>query len=177
MRRAGYRRAQTGFTLVELIAVLVLTGILAAVALPRFVDRTFDEVGFHDSVKAAVQHARRTAVASRRFTCVNTTASGVALVRDNSLPETLAANVGCIAGCAPGPGCFALALPAPGKNCASNQVCAPSGIAIVAGSSSVIFDPLGRPVGADRAVLAAAPTIRVANQPAIVVQPLTGIVQ
>ena len=53
-----------GFTLVELITVMILVGILAVVAIPRMIVRTFDERGFHDAVKAAVQHARRVAVAS-----------------------------------------------------------------------------------------------------------------
>jgi len=39
-RRRSKVRNQKGFTLIEIIAVLVILGILAAVAIPRFMDLT-----------------------------------------------------------------------------------------------------------------------------------------
>lgn len=165
------QRQESGFTLVELIIVIILTGILAVAAIPRFFDRTFDERGFHDAVKAAVQHARRVAVASRRFVCVTTTAGTgasavVSISMDTTLPEAAAGNVSCTT---------SVPLAAPGRGCAaSNEVCAPAGVTL--GGDSIIFDPLGRSVTAARAV-AGVLGITVSNSPNIAIQPDTGWVQ
>lgn len=61
-----------GFTLVELVAVLVIMGVVAAVAAPRFFDNTvFTERGYADEIAASLRYSRRIAIASEcnvRFT-------------------------------------------------------------------------------------------------------------
>ncbi len=63
--------AQRGFTLTELITILVIAGILAAVAMPRFFDRSsFDSRGYYDQVVSTLRYAQKTAIAQHRFVCV-----------------------------------------------------------------------------------------------------------
>lgn len=72
-----------GFTFVELIAVIVLTGILASFAVPRFMDRSsFDSVAFSDQTAALLRFAQKVAGAQNRNVFVSISATRVALCYD-----------------------------------------------------------------------------------------------
>ena len=61
-----------GYTVVELVVVMVLMGILAANAMPHFFTASrFEEMGFADVTAAAIRQARGLAVASGCDTVVS----------------------------------------------------------------------------------------------------------
>ncbi|WP_253192631.1 Tfp pilus assembly protein FimT/FimU [Janthinobacterium sp. LM6] len=77
------RAAARGFTLIELVAVLVLAGLLATFAVNRFFQRdTFDARSFTDQVTNIVRYGQKLAVAQNRAVFVRIDADSVALCFD-----------------------------------------------------------------------------------------------
>ncbi len=57
--------ASRGYTMIELITVVVILGILSAIAVPRFFDaQVFEERGIYEEVAAALRYGQKIAVGS-----------------------------------------------------------------------------------------------------------------
>ncbi len=119
-------RKNSGFTMVELIMTMVIIGIIAAVAAPRFFDNSvFQSRGFADQVKATLRYAQKAAIAQHRFVCAAFTASSITL------------STGATAACG-------TPLQSPTGD-ASYVINAPSGITFSATPAGFSFDALGKP--------------------------------
>lgn len=153
--------------MIELVTVMVLIGILAAVAMSRLDIATFRERGFHDALKAGLEFARKSAIAKRRQVCVDvTTGTGAVLALTVAASAPEAGVVSCPISAS------RLPLAAPDSNCSNaNELCTPTGVSLTAGSS-FYFDALGRAsAGATFSTATAA-----GSQPNIVVEQETGYV-
>lgn len=117
--------------MVELVIVMVITGIMAFVALPRLMQAmSLQSTGYRDQVTAAIQYARKVAVAQRRHICVSIASTTVTVTADQGLPASHT-NGNCPS-----------SLPLPSG---SNVITAP--ISVTASPAVTLdFDAEGRPV-------------------------------
>jgi MSHA pilin protein MshC len=79
-------RTQRGFTMIELIMVIVILGVLAVFAAPMFRTDDFTARGFHDETLSLLRYAQKTAIAQRRVVCVTLNPEGVSMSMDKTTP-------------------------------------------------------------------------------------------
>ncbi len=149
MKRRAFTRPARGFTLLELVTVILILGILAAVTAASFNQKSIDQTWFLEQVKSAVRYAQKTAIAQRRVIYVKV---------NPSAPYQLSL-------------CYDAACASPVSSLASSAafvITPPSGVILVASTSTFNFNGLGQP--------SAAVTLTVNGRP-VSVSAETGYVQ
>lgn len=127
MLGADMARASAGYTVVELLVVIVLLGVIGANLLPRFFGASkFEELGFADASTGAIRYAQKLAVFTGCETRVRISAGGYALWQRAT-------------NCQTGP--FTRAVLRPGGQQWAQD--APNGVTV--GNLDIYFDGMGRP--------------------------------
>ena len=120
---------ESGFTLVETVAVIVIAAALAALVISRIDQNRFSSRSFADRVRESLQYAQKTAIAQRRNVCV--------AISSNTLTLTRAASNGDVMGCT--------VTIADASGNSSFVLSAPSGITL-SGLTALVFGAQGQPL-------------------------------
>ena len=74
------KRAAQGFTIVEMVTIMVVIGILSAIAIPRLTQTSaFSSNAYRNEIASALRHAQKSAVSHRRLVCAALTKTTVKL--------------------------------------------------------------------------------------------------
>ena len=150
---AGAFFRQGGFTLVEVVAVLVILGIVSAIAAPRlFNNAIFSERGYADEIAASLRYARRIAVASACNVRFTANAAGYSAAQPS---------VRCVTA-----GAWGVVVQAPDRRFLANAT--PAGVAV--GAAVIEFRPDGELVNPVPPLNVGAFSVTVATTGAVSVQ-------
>lgn len=148
----------------ELIAVLIIAGVLAAVAVPRMTSTSasFDEVRLYDQTLAALRYAQKTAVTQQRTVCATFTATQLTLAYRSAY--------------GPGAGVCDTNLNPPAGGPGGQYTVVAQGSAVYSAATSFNYDRVGRP-NILLVPIAAPIVISINGDPRITIEPETGYVR
>lgn len=162
MRRPEKRRTG-GFTIVELVTIMVVIGVLSAVAIPKLTGNTgFAGAAFRSDIVGALRYAQKTAVGHRRLVCATLGKSSVTLKIAPDNPAN------------PANSCSVILANSTGEPYASQDA------AIIAGGAllgDLYFQPAGTITTDGAGSTLASGVITVKEQPNITIAGATGYVE